>query len=350
MRIRLHTDFTRRLLASGGRVMAYGARHAWAGGLAAMAVGLVCLGGEALAQGWPAKPIRVIVPVPAGSGMDNVARIALERMGQNMSQVFVIDNIPGANTNIGAATAARAAPDGYTLLVATDAQVMSALVYRNLSYDPLRDLQMLGTIARTVFILSVAPSLPVQTTEEFIRYARARPGTIPYGTSGIGSPHHIAMEIFAQAAGIELLHVPFKGSGDSVTALLGGTIQAAMGLPSSFAPHVKSGRFRALAVTADRRVAAFPTIPTLAEGGVAGAEDESWYGLFAPTGTPRPILERLHTELNRVLRDKVYTDEKLGKIGLEPFESPTVDSAAALMKVYYDKLAPVVKKAAIKLD
>ena len=346
MPTRSHTEFIRGLFAIGRRVVAHGTRRSLVGAL----LGLACLQGDALAQAWPSKPIRVIVPVPAGSGMDNVARIALERMGQNMSQVFVIDNIPGANTNIGAATAARAAPDGYTLLVSTDALVMSALVYHNLSYDPLRDLQMLGTIARTVFILSVSPSLPVQTTEEFIRYARARPGTIPYGTSGIGSPHHIAMEIFSQATGIELLHVPFKGSGDSVTALLGGTIQAAMGLPSSFAPHVKSGRFRALGVTSQRRLAAFPGIPTLAEAGVAGAEDESWYGLFAPTGTPRPILERLHTELNRVLRDKAYTDEKLGKIGLEPYESATIDIAAGLMKSDYEKLAPVVKKAGIKLD
>ena len=158
------------------------------------------------------------------------------------------------------------------------------------------------------------------------------------------------MEIFSQAVGIDLLHVPFKGSGESVTALLGGTIQSAMGLPSSFAPHVKTGKFHALAVTSATRVAAFPQIPTLQESGVNGADYESWYGLFAPTGTPRPILERLHAELSRVLRDKAYTDEKLGKIGLDPFESASPETAEALIKTYYDKLAPVVKKAAIKLD
>jgi tripartite-type tricarboxylate transporter receptor subunit TctC len=307
--------------------------------------------GPATAQAaWPSKPVRVIVPVPAGSGMDNVARIALDRMGQNMSQVFVIENIAGANTNIGTAAVARAAPDGYTLLVSTDALPLNGLIYHNLAYDPLRDLQMLGTIARAVFILSVIPALPVQSTEAFIAYAKARPGQIPYGSSGIGSPHHIAMELFSQAAGVELLHVPFKGSGDSVTAMLGGSIQAAMGLPSSFAPHVLSGRFRALAVTAAHRVPAFPQVPTLAEGGVKGAEYESWYGLFAPAGTPRPILERLHAELSRVLRDKAYTDEKLGKIGLDPFESASPEAAAALVQTYYEKLAPVVKKAAIRMD
>ncbi len=317
---------------------------------AVFAVASLLAGITADAQSWPVKPIRVIVPVPAGSGMDNVARIALDKMGQNMSQVFVIENISGANTNIGTATVARSAPDGYTLLVSTDALPLNALVYKNLPYDPLRDLQMFGTIAKTVFFLTITPSLPVQNVQEFISYAKARPGTIPYGTSGIGSPHHIAMEIFSQAVGIDLLHVPFKGSGESVTALLGGTIQSAMGLPSSFAPHVKTGKFHALAVTSATRVAAFPQIPTLQESGVNGADYESWYGLFAPTGTPRPILERLHAELSRVLRDKAYTDEKLGKIGLDPFESASPETAEALIKTYYDKLAPVVKKAAIKLD
>jgi tripartite-type tricarboxylate transporter receptor subunit TctC len=304
----------------------------------------------ASAQAWPTRPVRVIVPVPAGSGMDNVARIAIERLGQVMSATFVIENMAGANTNIGAAAAARATPDGYTLLVATDALPLSALVYSKLTYDPMRDLQMFATIARTVFILSVNPSLPVQTVDEFVRHARAHPGTISYGTSGIGSPHHLAMELFAQATGIELLHVPFKGSGESVTALLGGNIQSAMGLPSSFAPHLKAGRFRGLGVAAEQRLPAFPQIPTLAEAGVRGAEYVSWYGLFAPTGTPRPILERVHAELGKILRDKAYTDEKLGKIGLEPYESPSVDVAGGLMKSFHDKLAPVVKKAAIRME
>lgn len=301
-------------------------------------------------QAWPTRPVRVIVPVPAGSGMDNVARIAIERLGQVMSSTFVIENMAGANTNIGAAAAARAAPDGYTLLVATDALPLSALVYSKLTYDPMRDLQMFATIARTVFILSVNPSLPVQTVDEFVRYAKAHPGTVSYGTSGIGSPHHLAMELFSQATGVELLHVPFKGSGESVTALLGGNIQSAMGLPSSFAPHLKAGRFRGLGVAAEQRLPAFPQIPTLAEAGVRGAEYVSWYGLFAPTGTPRPILERVHAELGRVLRDKAYTDEKLGKIGLEPYETSSIDVAGGLMKSFHDKLAPVVKQAGIRME
>jgi len=305
---------------------------------------------SALAQDYPAKPVRVIVPVPAGSGMDNVARIALDRMGQNMSRVFVVDNIAGANTNIGAAVAARAAPDGYTLLASTEALPLSALIYRNLPYDPMKDLRMFGTIAKGAFILSVAPSLPASTTTEFIQYVRTRPGTVAYGSSGIGSPHHVVMEMFAQAAGIQLLHVPFKGSSEAVTAMLAGTTQSAMGLPSSFAPHVRSGKFRALAVSSAQRIPAFPQIPTLAESGVPGVEYVSWYGLFAPAGTPRPILERLHAELGKVLRDTAYTEEKLGRIGLDPFESATPEEAAALVRTYYDRLGPVVAKAGIRLE
>jgi len=306
--------------------------------------------GTAAAQTYPAKPIRVIVPVPAGSGLDTVARIAIEKMAQNMGATMYIENIPGANSNIGAAAAARAAPDGYTLLVATEALPLSALTYTKLNYDLMRDLELFGTIAKGVFILSVHPSVPAQTVEEFVKLARAKPGSIAYGTSGTGSPHHVVMEMFAQANGLDMLHVPYKGSGDTVTALLGGTIQAAMGLPSSFAPHVRSGKFRALAVSSAKRMAAFPDVPTLMERAVVGVEYESWYGLFAPTGTPRPMIERLHAELGKVVRDKAYGDERLGKIGLDPFETPTPAAAAAFLRTFYGTLAPVIKKAGIKAD
>ena len=209
---------------------------------------------------------------------------------------------------------------------------------------------MFGTIARAVFILSVNPNVPAQNVEEFVKLARSKPGSIAYGTSGIGSPHHLAMEMFAQATGVELLHIPYKGSGDTVAALLSGTLQAAMGLPSSFAPHVRSGKFRGLAVSSAQRMPAFADIPTLQERGVNGAEYESWWGLFAPNGTPPAIVNRLHAELGKVVRDKAYTDERLTKMGLDPFESASPAAAAALVRSYYDKLVPVVKKAGIKAE
>jgi len=310
----------------------------------------VAFSAPAAAQGYPAKPIRVIVPVAAGSGLDVVARIATEKMSQNMGTTLYIENLPGANSNIGAAAAARAAPDGYTLLFATEALPLSKLTYAKLNYDLLRDLELFGTFAKGVFILCVNPSVPAQNVEEFAQLVRAKPGGIAYGSSGSGSPHHVVMEMFAQANGLDMLHVPYKGSGDTVTALLGGTIQAAMGLPSSFAPHVRSGKLRALAVTSAKRMPAFPEIPTLMERKVNGIEYESWYGFFAPTGTPRPVIERLHAEISKVVRDKAYIDEKLGRIGLEGFDSSTPAAASAFLSSVIDKIAPVVKKAGIKVD
>lgn len=315
--------------------------------LSALSIAVV---GSAAAQGYPAKPIRVIVPVAAGSGLDLVARVATEKMSQNMGATLYIENLPGANSNIGAAAAARAAPDGYTFLIATEALPLSRLTYSKLTYDLLRDLELFATFAKGVFILSVHPSVPAKTVEEFVQLARAKPGSIAYGSSGSGSPHHVVMEMFAQANGLDMLHVPYKGSGDTVTALISGTIQAAMGLPSSFAPHVRSGKFRGLAVSSAKRMAAFPEIPSLMERAVSGVEYESWYGMFAPTGTPRPVIERVHAELGKVVRDKAYMDERLNRIGLDPFESPTPAAASAFLLSFYDRIAPVVKKAGIKAD
>jgi tripartite-type tricarboxylate transporter receptor subunit TctC len=318
---------------------------------AATAVALFFMvAGRANAQSYPAKNIRVVVPTSAGSGMDIVGRIAIEKMAQNMGHALVAENIAGANATIGAAAAARAAPDGYTLLVETEALVLAALTRSNLSFDPMRDLQMFGTIARGVFFLVVNPSVPAQSVEELVQLARAKPGSITYGAGGIGGPHHLVMEMFAQANGLQMLYVPYKDSAGTVTALLGGTIQAAMGLPSSFAPHVRSGKFRALGVSSAKRMSAYPEIPTLMERAVNGVEYESWYGLFAPSGTPGPVLGRLHAELGKVVRDSAYTDSRLSKIGLDPFESPSPAAAAALVRTYYDKLAPVVKKAGIKAE
>src|SRR3954469_334847 len=280
------------------------------------------------AQPYPAKPIRVIIPIPPGSGLDIVGRMATERMSANMGVPFVAENIAGANSNIGAAAAARSAPDGYTLLVSTDALPSSALTYTNLTFDPMRDIQMFATIARAVFILSVNPSVPVQSAEEFVQLAKSKPGAIAYGTSGVGSPHHLVMEMFAQANGLEMLHVPYKGSSDTVAALLSGTLQAAMGLPSSFAPHIRSGKIRGLAVTSAKRSAGFPDLPSLSERKVNAVEYESWWGLFAPRGTPAPILGRLHSEMKKVHEDKAYVDARLTKLGLEPYESASPAEAA----------------------
>ena len=317
---------------------------------AATAVAFFMVAGPANAQGYPAKTIRVIVPTSAGSGMDTVGRIAIDKMAQNMGHALVAENIAGATATTGTAAAARAAPDGYTLLVQTEALVLAALTRKNLGFDAMRDVQMFGTIARGVFLLVVNPSVPAQSVEELVQLARAKPGSITYGAGGFGGPHHLVMEMFAQANGLQLLYVPFKDSAGTVTALLGGVVQAAMGLPGSFAPHVRSGKFRALAVSSAKRVPAFPEVPSLMERNVFGVEYESWYGLFAPSGTPGPVLGRLHAELGKLVRDKAYTDARLSKIVLDPFEIPSPAAAATLVRTYYDKLAPVVERAGIKAE
>jgi tripartite-type tricarboxylate transporter receptor subunit TctC len=301
--------------------------------------------GTALAQTYPSKPIRVVVPVPGGSGMDTVGRIAVTKMGLNMGATFVVENL---NRFTGPQAVARAAPDGYTLMVNTESLPLMALLNQAQGFDPIKDFQMFGTIAKAVFVLSVAPSLPARNVEEFVQLAKSKPGALTYGSSGVGSPHHLVTEMFAHAAGLEFLHVPYKGSSDTVTALLSGNIQFGMGLPSSFAPHLKAGKFRGLAVTSAKRSTSFPDIPTLAERGVNGVEYESWWGLFSNAATPRPVIERLHSELGKVLADKAYIEDMLGKQGLEVFEMPSASAANALVRTYHDKLAPVVKQAGIK--
>jgi len=308
----------------------------------------MALAAQAIAQSYPARPIRVIVPVPAGSGMDVVGRIATDKLTQNMGVPVVVENIAGAGGAVGGGVAARAQPDGYTLLIWSESGPLAALTNSKLNYHPVKDLVPVGLVAKGVFFLSVNPSLPVNTVAELVAAAKAQPGKLAYGTSGVGSPHHVVMEMFAGATGIELLHVPYKGSSDTVTALMRGDVQVAMGLPSSFAPHLKSGKFRGLAVAAPTRSPLIPDLPTVTEAGVRGVEYLSWYALFAPTGTPEPILERLHAEMAKVVGEKAYIEERLGRVGLEPYARPTLAATRRIAQEYYDMLAPVVEKAGIK--
>ncbi|MSQ18303.1 MAG: tripartite tricarboxylate transporter substrate binding protein [Betaproteobacteria bacterium] len=310
----------------------------------ALAAGVAC------AQGYPAKPIRMISPVPAGSGIDVVARIAADKLAQNMGATIIVDNIAGAATMIGAAAAARAAPDGYTLLFWSEAAPLGALANPKLTFDPVKDLLPVGTLAKGVFFLAVNPSLPVNSVAELVALAKLKPGALAYGSSGIGSPHHVVTEMLIGATGMQVLHVPYKGSGETVTSLMRGDVQFALGLPSSFTPHLKSGKFRGIAVAAPTRSPVFPDLPTITETGVKGVEYLSWYAVFAPTGTPQPILERLHAEMAKIVADKGYIEERLGRIGLEPFAAGSLAETMKLSQQYYDLLAPVVKRAGIKQE
>lgn len=310
---------------------------------------IACLwAGSGWSQEYPSKPIRVVIPVGAGSGLDIVARIATDRLARNLGVAIINDNIAGAGTTIGAAAVARAAPDGYTLIFWSEAAPLVALSYAKLPFDVLKDFVPVGTVAKGVFYLAVNPSLPVANVAELVALAKSKPGSIAYGTSGVGSPHHIVTEMFATAAGIKLLHVPFKGSGETVTSLLRGDIQMAMGLPSSFSPHLRSGKFRGLAVTASERTKEFPDLPTVTETGIKGVEYLSWYALFAPAATPQPIIAKLHAEIGKVVADRTYLEERLGQIGLQPFPLDSLAETTALSKKYYEMLAPIVRAAGIE--
>lgn len=310
---------------------------------------IACLwAGSGWSQDYPSRPIRVVVPVGAGSGLDIVARIATDRLARNLGVPIVNDNIAGAGTTIGAAAVARAAPDGYTLIFWSEAAPLVALSYAKLSFDAVKDFVPVGVVAKGVFYLSVHPSLPVSNVAELVALAKSKPGSIAYGTSGVGSPHHIVTEMFATAADIKLLHVPFKGSGETVTSLMRGDVQMAMGLPSSFSPHLRSGKFRGIAVAAAERTKEFPDLPTVTESGVKGVEYQSWYALFAPAATPQPIIAKLHAEVGKVVADRAYLEERLGKIGLEPFPMDSLPETMALSKKYYDMLAPIVRAAGIE--
>jgi tripartite-type tricarboxylate transporter receptor subunit TctC len=273
--------------------------HAGMRACAALAGVLVTM--AALAQVYPVKPVRVIVPTTAGGNPDFVARPILQRMGENLKQAFVFDNRPGAGGIIGVEAATRAAPDGYTLLFAARGHVVTPAALQKLPYDPGRDLAGISRLVDAPFALFVHPSLPVRSVRELIALARARPGELTYASFGVASSPHFTTEAFCAATGIRLLHIPYKGSAPAATALLGGEVMMGFDALQSTMQHLKNGRLRALAIGANQRVPAAPQIPTFVESGGPDLSDSAWYGLFAPVAAPRDIVTRLHAEATKVL-------------------------------------------------
>jgi len=313
--------------------------------VAALALALVA--GIALAQ-YPTRPIRVLIPQPPGGANDTVARVIAPALGERLGQPLVIENRPGANGNLAMEVAAKAPPDGYTLLLAADAQiVINPHFYSNLPFDTLKDLVPVASLVNTQMVLAVNPTLPVKTLQEFIDYARRANPPLAYASIGNGSQHHLVMEMLKQRAGINLLHVPYKGGGPATTALIAGEVAAAFG-GNSVTGHVRAGRLRALAVAGKTRSAAFPDVPRLAEF-YPGLEVTPWLGIFAPAGTPHAMIAKLHETTNAVLADPA-TAEKIRKVGgLEPYIS-TPEEFAALLKNEYAKYGEIVKAVGAKVD
>ncbi|SIP98785.1 tripartite tricarboxylate transporter substrate binding protein [Pseudacidovorax sp. RU35E] len=255
------------------------------------------------AWAWPDRPITLVVPYTPGTGIDIVARQLSARLPKTLGQPVVVDNVPGASGNIGSERVARAAPDGYTLLVQVNTLVMNKSLYKSLPYDPVNDFAPVTLTSWGTLLLVTNPQVQkAQTAADLVAQAKARPGQLTYGTPGVGTPHHLSMALLTQTSGIDMLHVPYKGTAGAVTDLLGGRLDA-MFLPVHVAlPHIKAGKLQALAVGSDKRVPQLQQTPTLAEAGLKMGSVDMWYGVLAPKGTPQAVVDRLNREIADVLK------------------------------------------------
>jgi tripartite-type tricarboxylate transporter receptor subunit TctC len=317
-------------------------------GLAAVAALLVGFWTATAAAQYPSKPVKIIVHIPPGGAPDIAARVLADRLTETMGQPFVVENRPGSNGVIAAELAVKAPPDGHTLFLAPDSViVINPHIYARLPYDPLKDLMPVATVAANDFVLSINPSLPVKTFAEFIDYARKANPPLAYASGGNGSQHHLTMEMLKKRAGIELVHVPYRGGAPATTATVSGEV-AAMFAGSSTAPQIRSGNLRALAVTGDKPSAAFPDLPTIAQT-YPGFSNSIWLALFTPAGTPAPVVAQLRAEVNKALA-QADVKEKLNRAGgLDSFVT-TPEAFAALIRNDYEKYAKVVKEIGVKVD
>jgi len=302
----------------------------------------------AWAQQYPTRAVRLIVPFPPGGGTDTMARVVSPKLSEFLGQQVVSENRGGAGANIGAELAAKSAPDGYTLMLATITNAIGASLYTRLNYDLVRDFAPITQLATTPHILVVHPSVPVKSVKEFIAFARARPDELIYSSSGAGSAAHLAGELFNSLTGVKTTHIPYKGGGPSMIALVGGEVSLAFATMPSAIGYVRSGRLRGIAVTTDKRSPSTPELPTIAETGVKGYEAGSWYGLSVPAGTSKEIIARLHAETIKVL-GLPDVKERLFNAGFEIVTS-TPEQFAAFTRSEIQKWGKIVKSAGLKVD
>jgi tripartite-type tricarboxylate transporter receptor subunit TctC len=315
----------------------------------ALAAGAVLTASGALgADAYPSRPIRIVVPYPAGGPIDITVRVIGPRLSESLRQPVVIDNRGGAGGTIGADLVAKSAPDGYTLLGCSTGNTINASLVPGLPYDFVRDFAPVTMVVIITSILVVNPAVPARSVQELIALAKAKPGQLSYASTGNGTPTHLAAELFKTMAGVNLLHVPYKGAAPAVVDLLGGQVQLSFISAPGVMPHVKSGRLRALAVTNAKRSQLLPDLPTIAEAGLPGYESEGWHGLCAPARTPPAIVDTLYRETAAALRIPEVAS-LLASGGAEPAGMPPAPFAA-LIRNEVSKWAKVVKATGMKID
>ena len=297
------------------------------------------------AQSYPDRPVRVLVAQSAGGGTDSVARLITQKLADALGQTFVVDNRPGAGGNIAGEMAARATPDGYTLIIVTPTHVINPSLYRNVLYDAIKDFAGVSQIVHAQYYLSVANIIPAASVKELVAVAKTRNPRLTYASSGLGSANHLAGELFKTMAGIEMTHIPYKGGAPALSALIAGEVHVSL-TSGVILPHAKAGRLKTIAVTGTKRTPLAPDIPTIHEAGLAGYEVVGWYGMAAPAKTPRPVVERLNTTINRALPE---LRDRYGELGMDLAGGSATDFDKVLV-AERDKWAKVVKMSGARIE
>ncbi|MGJ7525391.1 tripartite tricarboxylate transporter substrate binding protein [Variovorax sp. GB1P17] len=302
----------------------------------------------ALAQAYPEKPIRMVLPFPPGGVTDILARALAEKLSPRLGQPVIVDNKPGAGTVLASDLVARSPADGYTLLLAASSLGTAPLLYEKVNYDPIKSFTPVTQVASVVHVLEVSPQLPFKTVAELIAYARQNPGKLNYASTGTGTSTHLEGELFKSMAKVDIVHIPYKGSGPALTDVVGGQVNVMIDALGSSGPFIKSGKLRALAVTTARRSQSIPELPTVAESGLPGYEAMPWLGLVAPAGTPQPVVDRLQREIVEILKEPELRERFKGW-GLDIIGNTPAEFASFLRRDI-DQWARVITSAKIKAD
>jgi tripartite-type tricarboxylate transporter receptor subunit TctC len=315
-------------------------------------IAMLCLtsvASVALAQGYPSRPVRVIIPFATGGGSDTVGRVISQALGESLGRPLVVENRTGAGGAIGADLVAKAAPDGYTLLLGSTSEIVHLPnVSTKVPYDPVKDFTPISLIGSVPMALTVNEAVPASSVQDLVRLAKAQPGKLSFGSGGTGTTTHLAVELFAATTGIKMTHVPYKGSGAIIPDLLNGNLQLGMPLLPAILPHAGGGKLKILAVSTAKRAASLPNVPTLQESGVRGYDTTLWTGMLAPAGTPREIVARLNGEIVAALA-KPEVRDALAKQGAEPIPS-TPEQFAAAIRSELQTMGALVKEAGIKVE